>query len=76
MIVAQFQVLAIQGEVEGDATRKQIVREISPGRASQDQKEDLGILGNDTRGSGPQITWAILGGYRRRYFLTGLLAIS
>lgn len=37
MIVAQFQVLVIQGEVEGDAMRKQIVREISPGRASQDQ---------------------------------------
>jgi hypothetical protein len=57
MIVAQFQVLAIQGEVEGDATRKQIVREISPGRASQDQK-----ISGMIQGSGPRITWPYRGG--------------
>lgn len=51
MIVVQFQVLVIQGAVEGDATRKQIVREISPGRASQDQK-----ISEMIRGSGPRIT--------------------
>jgi hypothetical protein len=53
MIVAQFQVLAIQGEVEGECYAEANCKRDFAGESISGSED----LGNDTGGSGPRITW-------------------